>query len=211
MMANSVSAIVALLQMGALEVHPWGSRADKLDFPDRIIFDFDPDDALVWQELVQGVRLLKTLLEEIGLQGFLKTTGGKGLHVVVPIEPSVRWAPIKGFTKAIAELLTRTFPDRFTSKLSKSTRAGRIFVDYLRNGEGATAIAAYSIRARANAPVSTPIGWSELGQDLRFDHFNVSNVPTRLKRLKKQPWAEFDAVRQTVTKTMMKKVGYVAP
>jgi bifunctional non-homologous end joining protein LigD len=207
-MANSVSAIVALLQMGVLELHPWGSRADKLDFPDRIIFDFDPDDDLPWGDLVQAVQLIDTLLDELGLRSFLKTTGGKGLHVVVPIQRTERWDTIKGFSKAVAELLTQTFPDRFTAKISKSRREGKILVDYLRNAEGATAVAAYSARARANAPVSMPMSREELSKDVRFDHFNVRNAPARLKWQKRDPWAEFDDVRQTVTAKMMKKVGY---
>jgi len=211
MMANSVSAVVALVQLGVLELHPWGSRAKKLHSPDRIILDLDPDDDVAWDQLVEATQLVKALLEQIGLQGFLKTTGGKGLHVVIPIEPTLRWDAIKGFTKAIAEVLTRTFPDRFTAKLSKATRTGKIFIDYLRNAEEATAIAAYSARARANAPVSTPIGWAELAEDVRFDHFNVRNVPARLKNLRKDPWAEFFNVRQTVTNPMLKTVGYGKP
>jgi bifunctional non-homologous end joining protein LigD len=211
MMANSVSAIVATVQMGALELHPWGSRANKLGFPDCMIFDFDPDESLPWSALVQAVELLRTLLDDIGLHSFLKTTGGKGLHVVLPIRPTAPWDTAKGFSKAIAEVLTGTFPDRFTSKMSKASRTGKIFVDYLRNGEGATAIAPYATRAKANAPVATPIAWSELAKDVRFDHFNVSNVPERLKRQKKDPWAGFFDLRQAVTKTMMKKVGYAQP
>lgn len=208
MMANSVSAVVALLQMGALELHPWGARTPKLGFPDRIVFDLDPDEALAWKELTEAVTVLKTLLDNIGLRGFLKTTGGKGLHVVVPIEPTVPWQHIKGFTKAIAELLAQTFPDRFTAKLLKVARHGRIYIDYLRNAEGATAVAPYSLRATANAPVSIPIDWSELARDLRFDHFNVKSVPRRLKRLKRDPWAELSSTRQKVTQAIMKKVGY---
>ncbi len=208
MMANSVSAVVALVQMGVLEIHPWGATAGKLGFPDRIVFDFDPDDDLPWQAVVEAVHLIRTLLDEIGLRGFLKTTGGKGLHVVVPIEPTLRWSAIKGFSRAIAELFAGTFPDRFTAKISKATRRGKIFVDYLRNDEGSTAIAAYSIRARANAPVAMPVAWEELGKEVRFDHFNVRNVPARLKRLKRDPWADLLNVRQTVTKATMKRVGY---
>jgi len=209
MMANSVGAVVALLQMGVLEIHPWGATSDRLGFPDRIVFDFDPDDDLSWKTVVEAVQLIKTLLEEIGLQGFLKTTGGKGLHVVVPIQPTLRWSVVKGFSKAIAELFAATFPDRFTAKISKAARHGRIFIDYLRNDEGSTAIAAYSLRARANAPVATPIGWDEVAKDVRFDRFNVKNIPARLKRLKNDPWSGFFKVRQSLTDTMMKKVGYV--
>lgn len=208
MMANSVSAVVGVIQLGALELHPWGSRKPKLEFPDRIIFDLDPDESLGWKEIVEAVNILKTLLDNLGLRGFLKTTGGKGLHVVIPIEPNVPWEHIKGFTKAVAELLARTFPDRFTAKILKVSRHGKILIDYLRNAEGATAVAPYSIRAKANAPVSTPVDWAELTRDLRFDRFNVKNVAARLKRLKRDPWAEFMETRQSVTKVMMKTVGY---
>ena len=191
MMANSVSALVALLQMGALELHPFGSSAPKLECPDRIIFDFDPDDDVSWETLVEAVHLLKTLLEELGLQTFIKTTGGKGLHVVVPIRPALGWDDIKSFTKAVAELMVKSFPDRFVATVTKSKRHGKIFVDYLRNAEGATAVAAYSLRARANAPVATPIAWDELSQDVRRDHFNVKNVPQRLEKDEERPVGGF--------------------
>ena len=186
----------------------WGSRVPALERPDRLIFDFDPAADIAWPVLVKAVQLLRTLLAQIGLTGFLKTTGGKGLRVVVPIKPTLTWQEAKGFTKAIADLLAKTFPDRFTANLSKSKREGRIFIDYLRNSEGATAIAAYSFRARSNAPVSTPIAWSELAKEVRFDFFNVSNIPARLKRLRKDPWEAFYTIRQTATKAMFEHVGY---
>src|SRR5262245_35568476 len=206
-MANSVAALVGLVQWGVLELHPWGSRRPKLDRPDRLIFDFDPDEGMGWTKIVEAVRLLRTLLDEIGLVGFLKTTGGKGLHVVMPIRPTLDWDRAKGFTKAVAELLVATLPDRFTSTASKSRRTGKIFIDYLRNAEGATAVCAYSPRARANAPVATPIAWDELEDDLRFDHFNVRNIPARLGKLKADPCREFCTVEQTVTAAMLKLVG----
>ena len=208
--ANSISAVVALVQWGVMEFHPWGSRRPQLDRPDRLIFDFDPDDVIEWKELVDAVGVLRALLDDLGLEGFVKTTGGKGLHVVVPIRPTLEWKEAKGFTGAIAELLAKTFPERFTAVMSKSKRKGKIFVDYLRNAEGATAIAAYSLRARPNAPVSTPIAWSELDSDVRFNHFNLATVQARLKKVKKDPWAGFFAVRQRVTKTMFGRVGYRA-
>ncbi|HWI15310.1 MAG TPA: DNA ligase D, partial [Burkholderiales bacterium] len=208
MMANSLEAIVALVQMGVLEIHPWGSSRPKLGCPDRMIFDFDPDDDLQWQDVVEAVNLMKTLLEELGLQSYLKTTGGKGLHIVVPLKPARGWDEIKGFSKSVAEFLVRTFPERFTDKVTKSRRRGKIFIDYLRNAEGATAISAYAVRGRANAPVATPIAWSELKQEVRFDHFNVRNVPPRLKRMKNDPWADFFDNPQTITAAMMKKMGY---
>lgn len=209
MMANSPGALVALAQMGAIELHPFGSSAPKLDCPDRITFDFDPADDVSWKTLVEAVHLLKTLLEELGFHTFIKTTGGKGLHVVMPIRPALGWDDIKTFTKAVAELMVKSFPERFVATVTKSKRHGKIFVDYLRNAEGATAIAAYSLRARANAPVATPIGWDELAKDIRREHFNIGNVVQRLDTMKKDPWAGFFEVKQSVTKALMKKVGAV--
>jgi bifunctional non-homologous end joining protein LigD len=206
MMANNVGAIVSLLQMGVLEIHPWGSRAPHLDRPDRIVMDFDPDETLPWPELTAAATVLRKLLDTLGLRGFPKTTGGKGLHVVLPIVPEHDWDTIKSFTQAIADLMVMTFPDRFTSKLMKSTRTGKIFVDYLRNAEGATAIAAYSIRAKKNASVSMPIGWDDLSKDVRFDFFNVRNVPAKLRR-RKDPWADFAALKQRITPQMMQQLG----
>jgi bifunctional non-homologous end joining protein LigD len=206
--ANSLPALVALVQWGVVELHPWGSRAPKLDRPDRLVFDFDPDDGVAWKQIVDAVGVLRALLDDLGLQGFLKTTGGKGLHVVVPIRPTLDWGRAKGFTKAIADLLVSTFPDRFTATMSKAQRKDRIFIDYLRNAEGATAIAPYAIRARANAPVSTPIAWDEIGSDVRFDHFNVRNIPGRLAGLREDPWAAIGTNRQTVTRAMFKRVRY---
>ena len=208
MMADSVTAIVALLQMGVLELHPWGSRSASLGFPDRIVFDLDPDESLAWKGVKEAVLVVKALLENLGLAPFVKTTGGKGLHVVVSIEPTVSWDRVKGFTRAVAELLERTFPDRFTANLLKVSRRGRIFIDYLRNSEGATAVAPYSLRAKANAPVSTPIGWDELGKDVRFAHFNAGNVPKRLSKIRNDPWRSLDTKATSLTPAMMARVGY---
>jgi len=208
MIANNVSAIVALAQMGVLELHPWGSRAPKLDYPDRLIFDFDPDEALGYDKLVDAVAVLRKLLDALELEAFLKTTGGKGLHVVVPLDPTRTWDDAKEFCRGVAEMLVRTFPDRFTAKLTKSRRTGLIFIDYLRNVEGATAVAAYSARAKANAPVSMPIDWSELERDdVRFNHFNIRNVPTLTAGRKRDPWARLPRVRQTLTDAMLAQVG----
>ena len=126
----------------------------------------------------------------------------------MPIRATLDWSQAKGFTKAIADVLVRTFPDRFTATQSKEKRKGRIFIDYLRNAEGATAIAAYAVRARANAPVSTPIAWSELASDVRFDHFNVRNIPDRVARLREDPWAAFDRTRQSVTRAAFRRLGF---
>jgi bifunctional non-homologous end joining protein LigD len=209
MMANSAEALAALVQMGVLEIHPWGSTGRRQGCPDRIIFDIDPGENVEWKEVAEAARAVNSLLEGLGLRAFLKTTGGKGLHVVVPILPKLPWDEIKGFSKAIAEVFARTFPDRFTANMAKARRRGKIFIDYLRNGEGATAVCAYSTRARARAPVAMPIAWEELAKkDIRFDHFHIGNVPQRLGRLKRDPWDGFFDVRQGVTQAMLKKVGY---
>jgi bifunctional non-homologous end joining protein LigD len=187
------------VQWGVIELHPWGARAPRLDRPDRLVFDFDPDPKVNWPDVVAAVKLLRTLLEELGLTGFLKTTGGKGLHVVVPIRPTIPWDQAKAFTRGVARFLATTFPDRFTDTVAKNRRGGKIFIDYLRNARGATAVAPYTVRARENAPVAMPIAWSELATDVRFDHFNVRNVRDRLRRQRRDPWADFFATRQALT------------
>jgi bifunctional non-homologous end joining protein LigD len=205
--ADSAAALVGLVQWGVIELHPWGSRSPRLDRPDRLIFDLDPDDALGWNEIVAGVTLLQALLLELKLVGFLKTTGGKGLHVVLPIRPTVTWDDAKSFTRGVADFLVRTHPNRFTAALAKERRTGKIFIDYLRNAEGATAIAPYSVRARARAPVATPIDWAELAQDVRFDHFNLRTVPERLARLRTDPWAAFAGTRQSVPAALRRRLA----
>jgi bifunctional non-homologous end joining protein LigD len=207
MMANDVRAVVALLQMGVLEFHPWGSRAPDLDHPDRLIFDFDPDEALGYDKLVEAVTVLRKLLDTLELEAFLKTTGGKGMHVVIPIEPTRTWDDVKEFCRAVAEMIVKAFPDRYTSSMAKTRRPGRIFIDYLRNVQGATAVAAYSARAKRGAPVSMPIDWSELADDVRFDRFNVKNVPGILASRKRDPWARMPRVRQPLTDEMFARVG----
>lgn len=208
MMANSVSAVVALSQMGVLELHPWGSRAPTLDKPDRLVFDFDPDDSLGFDKLVDALTVLRKLLDTLGLEAFLKTTGGKGLHAIIPIEAKRGWDDVKAFCRAVAELLVRTFPDRYTATMAKSRRSGLIYVDYLRNVEGATAVAAYSVRAKARAPVAMPIDWAGLGKkDVRFDCYNLRNVPGVVARRKRDPWERLPKVRQALTDQMLAKVG----
>jgi len=208
--AHDATGLVALVQWGVLEMHPWGSRKPRLDRPDQLIFDFDPDEGLDWKELVTGVRLLRTLLEELDLQSFIKTTGGKGLHVVLPIRTTLDWAQAKDWTHAVADFMVSTFPDRFTATISKAKRTGKVLIDYLRNSEGATAIAPYAVRARANAPVAMPIAWDEIeGDDVRFDRFNLRNVEERLSKQKRDPWGDFLTTKQTITKAHGKRVGFM--
>ncbi len=203
---KDAAGLVALAQMGVLEIHIWGSLARKLGKPDRLIFDLDPDPAVQWSDVVKAAREVRLLLEELGLESFVKTTGGKGLHVVVPVEPRLEWDEAKAFSKAVADLMVRAAPNRYIATMSKAARKGKIFVDYLRNGRGATSIAPYSTRARAGATVSVPISWEELGPKLRSDEFTIADVPARLAKLKKDPWAEIGKVRQSITKAMIKRL-----
>jgi len=210
LMANSVTALIALVQLGVLELHPWGARAPRLGRPDRLTFDFDPGESVTWAELVDAVKLMRSLLEELGLRTFVKTTGGKGLHVVAPIRPTLSWDQARRFSKGAAELMVQTFPGRFIATAAKAQRKGLIFIDYLRNAEGATAVSAYSLRARANAPVATPVAWEELAEDLRFDRFNLRNIPRRIERMRADPWAAFFHTRQTVSIPMLERLGLEA-
>lgn len=203
--ARSPAALAGLVQWGVIELHPWGARVPKLDQPDRLIFDFDPDDTVPWPDVVAAVNPLRTLLEELGLRGFLKTTGGKGLHVVLPIRTTLTWDDAKAFTRGVAGFLANAFPGRFTTAAARDRRRGKVFIDYLRNARAATAIAPYAVRARKNAPVATPIAWSELADDVRFDHFNLRNVRERLASQRQDPWADFFATRQTVSVEMRRR------
>ncbi len=203
--ADKPEALVALVQLGVLEIHTWGSRSIKLEYPDRIVFDIDPDAKVEWERLVESVYLLKALLDEVGLKSFVKSTGGKGLHVVVPIEPIRDWDEVKAFTKAVAELIARGLPDRFTSMMTKSRRIGKIFVDYMRNIRGATAIEVYSTRARKGAPIAVPLGWEEL-MEVRPDSFTLKNIRQRIKEAG-NPWQGYMDLKQPITERMKEKLG----
>jgi bifunctional non-homologous end joining protein LigD len=203
---KDVASLVELVQMGVLEIHVWGTTARRLEKPDRLIFDLDPDPAAEWPRMVTAAREVRLLLKELGLASFLKTTGGKGLHVVVPIQPRLGWDEVKQFSRSVADLIVRAAPERYIATMSKARRKGKIFVDYLRNARGATSVAAYSTRALANAPVSMPIAWEELTPELHSDHFTVTNALARLSRLKKDPWAEMLTIRQSITKSTFKRL-----
>lgn len=206
MVADSLPALVGLVQMGVLELHTWGAKRDQLEKPDRMILDLDPDPAVEWPLVIEGAQLTRTLLEELELVSFVKTTGGKGLHVVVPLQRAHTWDEVKTFSKAVADHLSRAIPERFLATMSKQKRKGKIFIDYLRNGRGATAVAAYSTRARPGAPVSVPLAWDELSNDMRSDHFTVENVSERLQHVRQDPWKAYFTTRQRITKTMLRKL-----
>lgn len=188
MMVRDARGLIALVQIGALEIHTWGSHEAQLDYPDQLTFDLDPDEGLPWPAVVQAARDVREQLEALGLPTFLKTTGGKGLHVVTPIEPTTPWDDAKVFCRAVAELLVQAQPAKYVTNIAKQKRKGKVLIDYLRNGRGATAIAPYSTRARSGAPVATPLRWEELSDDLRPASFTVETLPARLKAQRSDPW-----------------------
>ncbi|WP_148716528.1 DNA ligase D [Chitinolyticbacter meiyuanensis] len=200
---DNVAALVALVQYGVQEFHTWGARGDKPMQPDRLIFDLDPAPDVAWTRVREAALLVRGVLEELGLAAFLKTTGGKGLHVEAPLIRGVEWDEAKAFARSVAEHLAATLPDRFTTKLAKQQRGGKIFIDYLRNGLGATAVAAFSTRARPGAPVATPITWAELEAGVESASFTVENIGERLAQLKSDPWDGYAAARRRLTQAMI--------
>src|SRR5262245_27098806 len=206
--AASMEGVLALVQLGALELHVWGSRAARVEYPDLMIFDIDPDAGLPWGQVVEACSTLRERLGEIGLKSWLKTTGGKGLHVCVPLSRRQDWNEVKDFARRLAESVAARQPARYTLNPLKAQRKGRIFLDYLRNGRGATSIAAYSTRARAGAPVSMPLAWEELDRRLRPDAWTVANVSKRLREA--DPWLDFYACRQSITGAMRRAIGAAA-
>src|SRR5690606_38339891 len=183
-----------------LEFHPWGSHADAPDSADRVVFDLDPAPDVPFSEVKRAALDVRRRLQELELESFLRVTGGKGLHVVVPLEPGCDWDLTKRFAHGFADAMARSEPDRFLATATKSLRKGRIFVDYLRNGRGATAVASYSLRARPGAPVAMPIRWNELSALKRADAFTLKDVPGRLRRRRRNPWAEMEGLRQNLSR-----------
>ena len=202
---HDVEGLIALVQWGVMEIHAWGSRADDPERPDRIIFDLDPDPAITWQQVKEAATGVRGLLDGLGLDSWLKTSGGKGLHVVVPIARRSSWDEVSAFARAVAEHMQAEFPDRFIAKASKAARRGLIFVDWLRNTRGATAIAPWSTRARSAAGVSVPIPWSRLATLTAGDEYTLLSI--RAKPLTgADPWKDMLATRQALTKAMLAKL-----
>jgi len=188
---DTFDGLIGLVQGAALEIHPWQAALDTLEKPDQIVIDLDPGDGVQWQTMIDAARDVKLRLEEAGLTTFVKTTGGKGLHVVAPLKPVAGWDVVKRYARGLAEAMEGDDPDLFVSKATKSARKGRIFVDYLRNGRGNTAIAPYSTRARPGATVAMPLAWDELDPSIDSAHFTVMNAMARLDNLASDPWADF--------------------
>jgi bifunctional non-homologous end joining protein LigD len=203
---DSVPGLVALAQAGILEIHPWNSRVSTLEKPDQVIFDLDPDEALPFSRVTAAARRVRALLSEHDLESFVKTTGGKGLHVCVPLQPERGWEELADFTRAVAVRLERDEPSNFTANMAKAHRKGKIYVDYLRNVRGANAVGAYSTRAREGAPVSVPVDWDELDRLSGPRDFTVAEVPLRVlsqgKDRATDPWARYLKVKQRVPESL---------
>jgi bifunctional non-homologous end joining protein LigD len=195
---DDLPGLLELVQASVLEIHPWGAKADRPELPDRVTIDLDPGDNVPWQRVIDAAHDVRRRLAALKLESFVKTTGGKGLHVVFPLTPQADWDTVKAFAQSIASAMAADRPDLYTDNMAKSGRRGRIFVDYLRNGMGATAIGAYSTRAREGAPVSVPLAWDELGENIRSNHFTLLNLPKRLAFLDHDPWEGLASLKQTL-------------
>ncbi|MEO8452576.1 MAG: non-homologous end-joining DNA ligase [Gemmatimonadota bacterium] len=203
---KDAASIVSLIQYGILEIHVWGAKTANVDLPDRIVFDLDPGPKVSWAKVRSAATRIRGLLEEIGLESWLKTTGGKGLHVVAPIDRRATWDEVGAFARAVAEHLESVDPANFVSKMAKASRQGRIFVDWLRNTRGASAVAAWSTRARPGAPVSMPWLWSRIEDLESGDQFTVATVlGSRLPRT--DPWAGMPKARQRLGATMARSLA----
>ena len=208
MTIDSVEALVSAAQMGTIELHTWNAVAPVLDHPDRFVLDLDPDPALPWKRMIEATQLTQTLLDEIGLQSFLKTSGGKGLHILVPLKPTQSWKDVKAFSQAIAQYMAKLLPQHFSAVSGPKNRVGRIFIDYLRNSQGASTVAAYSVRAREGLSVSVPIHRDELAELKGANLWTIRNLMSRLEEQgDDDPWAEIDETDQTITADMRERLG----
>jgi bifunctional non-homologous end joining protein LigD len=206
----SAEALRGAAQMNVIEFHTWNSIAKKIDQPDRMIFDLDPGEGTAWPHIQEAALLVRGLLHELGLVAWLKTSGGKGLHVVVPLTPKLGYDVVKGFSQAVVQHLARVIPTRFVAKSGATNRVGKLFVDYLRNGHGATTAAAFSARARPGLGVSMPVGWDELASLTSGAQWTVLTARDHLSFQRADPWAGYAAQRQTLTEAMA-RLGYKPP
>lgn len=204
---DSVEALVGAAQMGTVELHTWNALASNIEKPDRIVFDLDPDPKLGWDRMIEAALLTRSLLQELGLDSWCKTSGGKGLHVVVPLAKQAGWDDVKAFAQAAAQHMAATLPDRFSAKMGAQNRRGRIFVDYLRNNRGSSTVVAYSPRARAGMGVSVPLAWEEVEQTTGGAQWTVTNLHERLDTLGADPWADYEKTRQRITREMCDRLG----
>jgi len=194
----TAETLVAAAQMNVVELHTWNSTSQDIAHPDRVIFDLDPGEGISWETLKEAATLTHRMLDLLGLASFLKTSGGKGLHLVVPLTPDAKWdyGAVRDFSERVTVHMTRTIPKLFVAKSGPQNRIGRIFIDYLRNGRGATTIAAFSARARPGLGVSVPLRWNELARLERADQWNIFTVHERLAKLRADPWKDYWTAKQ---------------
>ena len=207
LIADDLPGVIGLVQMGVLEIHTWNTDFARVEQPNRLVFDLDPGEKVAWPRVVAAARAVRRALTALGLESFVKTTGGRGLHVVAPVAPRVDWSVCLAFARALAEAIAGHDPAMYTTDFAKAGRSSKILVDYLRNNRTNTSVCAYSTRAKAAATVSVPLTWAELTPSLDPAAFTVLTVPRRLARLRKDPWAGYWASRQQLTRQMVKAVG----
>ena len=195
----TAKALIGAAQMNVIEFHTWNALVRKIDQPDRLIFDLDPGEGERWERVQEAATLVRGLLQELGLQSWLKTSGGKGLHVVVPLSPRDDWDTVKAFAQAAVQHIAQVIPQRFTAKMGAANRVGKLFVDYLRNNHGATTAAAYSARSRPGLGVSMPLAWDDLAALKRSDQWTVRTAREHLSFQTIDPWADYARCKQTLT------------
>ncbi len=203
---DTLKALVGAAQMGTVEFHTWNGVVSNIEKPDRVVFDLDPDASLGWERMIEAAQLTRSLLEELGLTSFCKTSGGKGLHVVVPLAKQAGWDDVKAFSQAVAQHMATTLPKYFSAKMGAQNRKQKIFVDYLRNNRGSSTVAAFSARARPGLGVSVPLAWDEVAQTTSGDQWTIENLHERLAGLKRDPWADYAKTRQRITAAMKKRL-----
>jgi bifunctional non-homologous end joining protein LigD len=197
LVADSVEAVVSLAQMGVVEIHTWNSTADDIERPNRLVWDLDPGPEVSWQQVVNAARLVRDVLETLGLRSWVKTTGGRGLHVVVPLRRMRTVSECLGFSRAVSEAIASTDPRSYTTGFAKAGRERQILIDYLRNNRTNTSVCAFSPRARAGATVSMPLGWNDLAEQPQ--RWTLLTVPRRLERLRTDPWADYRRSPQVIS------------
>jgi bifunctional non-homologous end joining protein LigD len=203
---ETIEALVGAAQMGTVEFHTWNALAANIEKPDRMVFDLDPDAALGWERMIEAAQLTRSLLDELGLKSFCKTSGGKGLHVVVPLAKQAGWDEVKDFSQAVAQHMATTLPKQFSAKMGAQNRKQKIFVDYLRNNRGSSTVAAFSARARPGLGVSVPLSWDEVAATTGGDQWTIANLHERLADLARDPWADYAKTRQRITAAMKKRL-----
>ncbi|PZX00468.1 ATP-dependent DNA ligase LigD phosphoesterase module /ATP-dependent DNA ligase LigD polymerase module [Pseudomonas sp. 478] len=207
MIINNAEALIGAVQMSTVELHTWNATSDNLDKPDRFVLDLDPDPALPWKSMVEATQLTLSVLDELGLKAFLKTSGGKGIHLVVPLTRKLGWDEVKDFSHAIVSHMAKLLPERFSAVSGPKNRVGRIFIDYLRNGLGATTICAYAVRTREGLPVSVPIFREEVAELKGGNQWNIHTLHERVAEVGDEPWKDLKKTRQSITAEMRRRVG----